>query len=1162
MIEYRWLPFVFCLALLAQKAEAGGAYRLFGGFIPEGKPVIDGRISPGEWSSLGRRESHKFFGEDSRLVYYLMWDRDFLYLAADVRDHELWVDDFDPQRPWVSTFDDDAVKWEFDPDLSRDEFLQPGDRVLAINADGSAMRFDQGDGNGSTAAFPLIDAIEKAARYDGTLNDETFKTVTRARRDRGYVIEAAISWKNLYGSATVRPPVDGDSIGINITTIEDDTGGPLDPSYYQEWKRVFDEITPLAGEEGHPENWARFVFAAAGDRRQPDPIADLALDSVGGRSVWLTFTAPGDNGATGVAHHYEIRLSRSPIDESNFSSATPYLLNVLPRQAGERELLQIIGLEPGSRHYIAIRAVDEAGNAASPAVVAVQTSGAAGDDPGFVTLCPGRRYFCLENGRPLVVVGDNQGIPWPRIRTFYNGPMWDQVLGKWRNFRQEEGLEEGRAYLRMLADHGVNTLRLILEAYDIDHPVRLVRDVGSGPGSMTFDQDTLDFVSTVVEEAAKVGIYLILTPLDTFHYRDRWSEVPFSRVMSSPDELFLAENRGYLKKVLDALCERICGKKNVLAVELLNEFDSDDPQYGWNRAAFASREATVNELADYYRGIDPDHLVFVSSVRWDPKFTGHIPQADLGSLPGADKGVVLNNGHMDFNSTHMYYHDIRDPNLNQPGNVEGPGFTYQVADQDNTVAPAVRVDQGLRYYQANAFTPKPYLDTESGPILFFTSRYDAFFSQADDEQYFHNMIWAHLAAGGAGTGLRWPGEMLDDHALTAGMRAHQKALSRFVAAMPGFATFAPRNISAELRVTGTHVPVVAIGSSDGERGIVFLLKDQREGLYPSVTGASLEVGGLSPRHRYLFEFWDSYDAERTVPVSTAEVIPDAAGMATVPLPAFATSWAIQFRQTGEVAGAGYAITDDLWLRVLIHSEEKGPIDAVWVKGGEARTGRGDRVIWGYFHADPKDVSWGSPQNPEAFVKIWFDAGGRTDVNLFHVSVPDIEVRTDFGNDGMIDESDMITTGHRYVRHYREQGRSGRELQATDTAVTAGGRLPNPRRYGILNDLDIGAAIDTVEAGSIDAVWRLGGQDRTGRGDEVVWGYFHASPDQVGWGDENNPEVFVKVWFDASGRTDVNFFHVSVPDIETSSAFPGGGKGFGRQSLLKTSQRYVRHVYDR
>jgi hypothetical protein len=50
-----------------------------------------------------------------------------------------------------------------------------------------------------------------------------------------------------------------------------------------------------------------------------------------------------------------------------------------------------------------------------------------------------------------------------------------------------------------------------------------------------------------------------------------------------------------------------------------------------------------------------------------------------------------------------------------------------------------------------------------------------------------------------------------------------------------------------------------------------------------------------------------------------------------------------------------------------------------------------------------------------FVKIWFDAGGRIDVNFFHVSVPDIEVYSDYPGDGSYDQAGTTIMTNRYIR---------------------------------------------------------------------------------------------------------------------------------------------------
>ena len=92
--------------------------------------------------------------------------------------------------------------------------------------------------------------------------------------------------------------------------------------------------------------------------------------------------------------------------------------------------------------------------------------------------------------------------------------------------------------------------------------------------------------------------------------------------------------------------------------------------------------------------------------------------------------------------------------------------------------------------------------------------------------------------------------------------------------------------------------------------------------------------------------------------------------------------------------AGYPVTAESSIRAVIETEDRGPIEGVWQLGGQDTTALGE-VIWGHFYASPSDVSWGNPNNPDLFVKIWIDANGPVYVDYFHVSVPDIHVYTDF-----------------------------------------------------------------------------------------------------------------------------------------------------------------------
>lgn len=249
----------------------------------------------------------------------------------------------------------------------------------------------------------------------------------------------------------------------------------------------------------------------------------------------------------------------------------------------------------------------------------------------------------------------------------------------------------------------------------------------------------------------------------------------------------------------------------------------------------------------------------------------------------------------------------------------------------------------------------------------------------------------------------------------------------------------------------------------------------------------------------------------------------------------------------------------LFLQAKIDTNEKGPIDAIWEKGGEDTTYRGDKVVWGYFYASQDDVNWGSRDNPDLFVKIWYDISGRVDVNYFHVSVPDIKVTTEYQ---LIPQEGTATMTDRYIRHYYQfnAGIIDYDMQSEDGSPAPGySETGDPDGNTIFDDIHIGALINTVEIGPINAVWKLGGTDTTSSGDQVAWGYFYASPNDVDWGNENNPDLFVKIWLDHQGRIDVNYFHVSVPNIEVYSNHTADNQ-WNQTGTTIMSDRYIRHEY--
>jgi hypothetical protein len=102
----------------------------------------------------------------------------------------------------------------------------------------------------------------------------------------------------------------------------------------------------------------------------PAAIADLAAGWVAPDSVMLHWTAPGDDGMSGTAAQYQMRVTALAVQARDFSLVVRTDL-AAPAVAGTPERFAFATSAPaGSRLYFCLRALDEAGNAAAPSDVA------------------------------------------------------------------------------------------------------------------------------------------------------------------------------------------------------------------------------------------------------------------------------------------------------------------------------------------------------------------------------------------------------------------------------------------------------------------------------------------------------------------------------------------------------------------------------------------------------------------------------------------------------------------------------------------------------------------------------------------------------------------------------------------------------------------------
>ncbi len=116
-----------------------------------------------------------------------------------------------------------------------------------------------------------------------------------------------------------------------------------------------------------PGSWPRFHHdnANSGDYSRDAVAPGHPYDaSVSGSSI--AFTAPGDDLLCGTAKRYEAVQSSQRITGASFASAEPLGGAPAPAAAGAR---QTLALPARHKRYVAVRAVDEQGNAGPPLVV-------------------------------------------------------------------------------------------------------------------------------------------------------------------------------------------------------------------------------------------------------------------------------------------------------------------------------------------------------------------------------------------------------------------------------------------------------------------------------------------------------------------------------------------------------------------------------------------------------------------------------------------------------------------------------------------------------------------------------------------------------------------------------------------------------------------------
>ncbi len=386
-----------------------------------------------------------------------------------------------------------------------------------------------------------------------------------------------------------------------------------------------------------------------------------------------------------------------------------------------------------------------------------------------------------------------------------------------------------------LAQSGVTVLRLMLE-YAHRDGWYFEKPCG------TFNPILVRLWDDLIALCARHGIRILLTPWDTFWMARRWHKHPYNAAnggpAAAPSDFFTCENviQATLRR-FEFVIERWGGDGTLAAWDLFNEIH---PHWG---GTVACQSEVIGRLSAGVREME----------RKKSGFTRPQTVSVFGPDPACEYAdLVLRHPSLDFATTHIYQ-----------GAIDYP---------QDTVAPALTMAHWVHHAVASAAPGRPFLDTEHGPIHLFND-HRRMLEEPFDDEYERHLMWAHLASGGAGSGMRWPAR--HPHLLTPGMLGAVSGMAGFVREID-WRGFTPRKAAVEVQ-SGSE-GVLTFGCCDKSQAVLWLLRDTRTGQTESSPGnITLRLSGMQPG-QYRVTAWDTETSE---PLETQQV--DAAAEGTLRL---------------------------------------------------------------------------------------------------------------------------------------------------------------------------------------------------------------------------------------------------------------------------------------
>jgi hypothetical protein len=146
------------------------------------------------------------------------------------------------------------------------------------------------------------------------------------------------------------------------------------------------------------------------DQIPPSAIDDLSAEpGTSDGVVFLSWTAPGDDGDKGLVSAYLIRYSQQVLSGSNWDDADLVDEFVIPLPPGQQQSIMLSDINPGELYYFGVKAYDDYLNESGLSNIAVCTSGvdlSVDVDDGLVAAAGPTSNSILHSSQPVLLVSN------------------------------------------------------------------------------------------------------------------------------------------------------------------------------------------------------------------------------------------------------------------------------------------------------------------------------------------------------------------------------------------------------------------------------------------------------------------------------------------------------------------------------------------------------------------------------------------------------------------------------------------------------------------------------------------------------------------------------------------------------------------------------------